>query len=120
MEPAQLLNLLIVLMSADIVTGSIAAGMEGCLSSKASFNGVSRKVLIILLLYIVASLEPAIGIFAHIDAPVVEAIILWAWGTEAISILENLNRAGIVSPAWLQGVFEKWRAAPRKADDDGD
>ena len=86
---------LLILMVADVVTGMIAAAVDGNLNAGASGKGLAKKatalILVMLTAWLSANLHEYLGEgFPGADA-VAGAFIL----TEIISILENAKRTGV-------------------------
>ena len=112
-----LLQVLIVIMAVDIITGWIVAGVfhkstkteTGALDSKIGFKGLFKKFSVLLLILVAAQLDKAIGSsFSR------TAVILFFCGNEGLSILENLALMGIEYPAFLKNALE----ALKKDDND--
>jgi toxin secretion/phage lysis holin len=104
-----LLQVLIVIMAVDIITGWIVAGVfhkspkteTGALDSKIGFKGLFKKFSVLLLILVAAQLDKAIGgSFSR------TAVILFFCGNEGLSILENLALMGIEYPAFLKNALE--------------
>ena len=91
---------LLFLQVVDIVTGVIAAWIEGKISSAASWVGMGKKVLVILAISMGAVLEPFVGL------PLGKVVASYYLFTEAISITENLKRAGVPIPKALRDALE--------------
>lgn len=113
-----LLQVLIVIMAVDVITGWIVAGVfhkspkteTGALDSKIGFNGLVKKFSVLLLILVAAQLDKAIGgSFSR------TAVILFFCGNEGLSILENLALMGIEYPAFLKNALE---ALKKKDDND--
>jgi len=111
-----LLQVLIVIMAVDVITGWIVAGIfhkspkteTGALDSKIGFKGLFKKFSVLLLILVAAQLDKAIGgSFSR------TAVILFFCGNEGLSILENLALMGIEYPAFLKNALE----ALQKKDD---
>lgn len=113
-----LLKVLVGMMAADYLTGLMVAAIwkksnksaSGALNSEASFKGLVRKCMILLLVYVGVLLDSAIG--SHY---VRAAIIIFYIGNEGISILENLCVMGVPHPAFLESVLQ----VLRKQGDEG-
>lgn len=112
-----LLQVLIVIMAVDVITGWIVAGIfhkspkteTGALDSKIGFKGLFKKFSVLLLILVAAQLDKAIGgSFSR------TAVILFFCGNEGLSILENLALMGIEYPAFLKNALE----ALKKDDND--
>jgi toxin secretion/phage lysis holin len=107
---AQLLVVLVAMQGLDVITGVLVAYHTRTLSSKLSWRGLVRKALTLHAVAIAATLElvlphlPVPG--ALLIVPVIVGFIL----SETLSNLENLARAGVISPALFE-FAEGWRAA---------
>jgi len=104
-----LLQVLIVIMAVDVITGWIVAGIfhkspkteTGALDSKIGFKGLFKKFSVLLLILVATQLDKAIGgSFSR------TAVILFFCGNEGLSILENLALMGIEYPAFLKNALE--------------
>ena len=104
-----LLQVLIVIMAVDVITGWIVAGIfhkspkteTGALDSKIGFKGLFKKFSVLLLILVAAQLDKAIGgTFSR------TAVILFFCGNEGLSILENFALMGIEYPAFLKNALE--------------
>lgn len=95
---------LIAFVIIDYLTGILCAINEQKLSSEIGFKGISRKVLIFLL----------VGIAHILDVQVLgegsilrTAVIFFYLSNEGISILENASRLGLPIPEKLKKVLEQ-------------
>ena len=86
----KLITALLVFVVIDYVTGLIAAWKTAALDSKKGFEGIKRKVVMLLIV-----------IMAHwIDASILgistcRSMVIFAYlGNEGLSIIENLDRMG--------------------------
>lgn len=86
---------LLVVMVADIVTGLIAAGVEGRVSSHASLKGLAKKSMQLILVMLVAWLSANLHGYLGDGFPGADAVAGAFIVTELISILENAQRVGI-------------------------
>ena len=98
----------------DVITGLVRCKITGeTLSSKVGIIGFWKKLALLLALFF--------GIFLDIYIPVLLGIATiqlpfsLPFGTfigcyivlnENISILENLNKSGVILPKWLKGFFK--------------
>lgn len=87
---------LAIVMSFDILTGWIAAGIERKLSSKVGFNGMLRKVIILMVIGMCAAVERV-----QPDIPLVKLSSLFFVFNECLSIVENAKRAKVPIPKVL-------------------
>ena len=85
-------QLLLLLMLLDVVSGLIAGGNEGDLSSSLSWKGMRKKAMSLLLVVSGAVIGTQVGL------PAGEAVAGAIAVTEGISILENGERLGIKVP----------------------
>lgn len=86
---------LLVVMVADVVTGLIAAGVEGRISSGASLKGLAKKAVQLILVMLVAWLQSNMSGYLGDGFPGTEAVAGAFIVTELISILENAKRVGV-------------------------
>lgn len=86
---------LLVVMIADVVTGLIAASVEGRVSSHASMRGLAKKatqlILVLLVAWLTTNLHGYLGDGFPVPNAVAGAFVL----TELVSILENAKRVGV-------------------------
>ena len=106
--------ILIAVMTMDFVTGLICGAMgrskkteNGYLASHAAFEGLMRKVLIIVVVLLAAALDAAVSKGAGIQfEAVVGATCLWFIASEGLSILENVASMGVPVPKILLKLLE--------------
>lgn len=110
--PRRAIFVLVILMGIDWITGFTAAWIRGEVSSEAGAKGFAKKGLTLLLILTIYIVDQA----AHMD------FNLELWGAvgysinEAISIVENMDRAGVYIPAALVAGLQKVKGlGPRKA-----
>lgn len=92
-------QVLVVLIALDILSGMAAAFVERRASSDASLRGIVKKVLVILLVGAAHAVEPVAGF----DASAYVAMFFVAH--EALSILENAGRVGVPIPERLRSAL---------------
>ena len=105
---------LLAVMSLDYITGIICGLMgkstkteKGGLSSRAAFEGLLKKTLILFVVLLAALLDHAISISADIEfAAVAGATCLWFIASEGMSILENAAAMGVPIPKVLLRALE--------------
>lgn len=103
------LALLVALMAADYLTGLLVAAVwqrsdksaTGTLDSKASFQGLVKKGMVLLLVWLGVLLDEAVG-----TTYVRMAVVLFFVGNEGLSLLENLGQMGLPFPAFLRRALE--------------
>ncbi|MCS7256464.1 MAG: phage holin family protein [Thermomicrobium sp.] len=93
------------LMLIDILTGMIAAGIRGDLSSEASWRGMGRKAVTLLIVAAAWVIERHIDL----DLPVslASAIALFYCAQEGLSIVENAAEAGVPVPQLLRDALAR-------------
>lgn len=114
------LHTLIAAMAADYLTGLVVAGVfhrsgktdNGALESRASFKGLIRKCVILLLVFLGALLDSATG-----NDLARTAVCLFFTANEGLSILENVGLMGVPYPTFLKNMLEVLR---RQADSTND
>jgi len=109
-----LLNTLAILVIADYITGVLCAIADNTLSSEVGFRGISRKVLIFLLVGVANLLDAAvIGQGAMLRT----ATLFFYMSNEGISLLENAAHLGLPIPDKIKTVLEQLH---NRADKKGD
>lgn len=107
---AILLATLIIVQMADVITGWLAAFVNGAVSSKASLRGVAKKATVLVTVATVMSLIPLLIYLPIAPVAVIAPVLLWFIGTELLSIIENLARAGVNNPV-LNKLVKNFREA---------
>jgi toxin secretion/phage lysis holin len=100
--PAQLLIVLIIMQGLDVITGTLAGYHARTLSSKLSWRGLVRKALTLHAVAVAATLEL---VLPHLPVPgdlLIVPVIIGFIGSETLSNLENLARAGVISPTLFE------------------
>jgi len=100
-----LLNILLVCVVLDYVSGVLAAGKEGKLSSEVGLWGIPKKVAIFAVVAIAHLVDTALG-DAHLFR---DAAIFFYLANEILSITENLGRLGVPIPTVIQKAVEVLR-----------
>lgn len=98
-----LLGILLAFVIIDYITGFIAAGAEGKLSSEVGFKGIAKKILIFVLVAVAHLLDEALGGNNDIFR---DAVIFFYLANELLSIIENAGRAGLPVPDVLRNTVE--------------
>jgi toxin secretion/phage lysis holin len=97
-----LIQVLIVFAVIDYLTGIIAAGYEGKLSSKIGFKGIAKKIMIFALVAAAHMIDKALG-ENHVFR---DAVIFFYLGNELLSILENAGRTGLPIPQQIKNAVQ--------------
>ena len=109
-----LIWVLVAVMALDYLTGLMcgfrgtsAKTESGKLSSKAAFQGLMKKAVIILVVFLAALLDQAVAMGAGIEfSAVTGATCLWFIASEGLSIVENAAALGVKIPKVLQKALE--------------
>lgn len=97
-----LLGVLVAFVAIDYITGVLAAGAEGKLSSGVGLKGIAKKVAIFFLVAVAHLVDVAIG-----QGDVVrDATIFFYLANELVSILENCGRLGLPVPEVIKQAVE--------------
>ena len=93
----------IILMGADVLTGWIQASVNGTWDSTKMRKGLFRKsgeIVIIILAYVIqVAVALPIDVFVFIS--------IYVCIMELLSIIENLDQAGLPVPSWITGRLKK-------------
>lgn len=101
-EWSVLLQILLAFVIIDYVSGLLASGVEGKLSSKVGFKGIAKKLMIFVLVAVGHLVDKAIG-----DGSMIQnAIIFFYLGNELLSILENAGRTGLPVPEQIKNAVD--------------
>lgn len=110
-----LLIALVVFMALDYVTGVMCAIADKKLSSGVGFKGISRKILIILL----------VGVAHIIDTKVVgtvsalrSAVVCFYLSNEGLSLLENAAHIGLPIPEKLKDTLAQLNRRDEKNNEE--
>ena len=104
-------------MTLDYVTGLITGMMGvsnktegGRLSSRAAFEGLMRKMMILVVVLLAVLLDLAVQTGAGVSfSAVTGATCLWFIASEGVSILENATNMGLPIPEALTRALEIMR-----------
>lgn len=120
--------ILIGVMTLDYITGLMCGAMgkspkteTGGLSSKAAFEGLLKKVLILIVVGLAALVDKAITSAAGIEmVAVTGACCLWFVASEGLSVLENAAAMGVPIPKILLKALEIMRKQGQGQEEDVD
>lgn len=107
-----ILSLLVVLIVSDLLTGLIFAIMQKNLSSTELRNGLLRKLIVFIAIFVAYKVDLCIIDFngspisiGGIDLSIRTLFIVYSCLEEGISLLENLANIGVPFPRWLKDVL---------------
>jgi toxin secretion/phage lysis holin len=107
---SSLLSILTLIIILDFITGVIAAGVEGKLSSRLGFRGIAQKIIIFALISVAHMIDLIFGEL-HL---VRDATIFFYLVNELVSIIENAGRVGLPVPEFLVKAIELLKSNPKK------
>ncbi|HFK6972341.1 TPA: holin family protein [Listeria monocytogenes] len=96
-----LVKVLVCFIVADYISGLLASGYLGELSSKMGFKGIAKKIAILILVSIAHQIDLILG--THNTTR--DAVIFFYLANELISILENFVRMGMKVPEVLKNLI---------------
>lgn len=97
------LQVLLLLMVLDFVTGLVVAIQTQSLDSHKSYMGIGKKAVVLALIAATAIIQQHL----QIDLPLTEVVAGFYIANEFISILENAAAAGVPVPGALRDVLAK-------------
>lgn len=110
------LQVLVAFMVLDYVTGVVAAYQEKKLDSNVGWRGITRKLLVFVVVAVAHLLDTALG------QELFRGLVIWFYvANEGLSVTENLGRAGVPIPAPLRAALEslKQKAEEGRPDAQG-
>ena len=102
-----LLQVLLIFVIVDYLTGIIAGGTNGKLSSKVGFRGILKKVLIFIIVAVAHWVDVAVGVALGENVAIFRnATIFFYLANELLSITENAGQMGVPIPEKLMNAVE--------------
>ncbi|HBM3606971.1 TPA: holin family protein [Listeria innocua] len=111
-----LVKVLVCFIVADYISGLLASGYLGELSSKMGFKGIAKKIAILILVAIAHQIDLILG--THNTTR--DAVIFFYLANELISILENFVRMGMKVPEVLKNLILIFDAKSGDEEDNHD
>jgi len=109
-----LLTILLAFVVMDYISGVLAAGKEGKLSSEVGLWGIAKKVMIFGIVAAAHLVDRALG-DAHLFR---DAAIFFFLANELLSVIENSGRLGVPIPSMLRRAVEVLRGKGDVSDAD--
>ncbi len=106
-------QILLILMGLDVLSGLIAAGRTRSLNSSIMVRGLFQKLAVFPLLVMVHVVEAPLKLSFELESVVACAFILY----EAMSITENAARAGVPIPKIVVDALVKAKIKTTSADE---
>ena len=112
---------LVILIILDVVTGFLRAFIQQELSSKESFRGMAKKVLIFALIAVAFQIDSITGL----DGVTRNVVAVFYCASEGLSVVENSVAAGMPVPDFLKDALKqlnerKFTPTPRSTPGAGD
>lgn len=105
------LQVLVLFVVMDYITGLIAAWSEKCLDSRIGFRGIAKKILLFVPIAICYALDQVLG------QEILRSLAIFFYiANEGLSIVENLGRAGVPVPDALGEALEQLKKKGEKVD----
>jgi len=105
------LQILVVVVTFDVITGVLASAKTGKTNSGVGRKGISRKVGIFVFVALATLVDRVVGS----ATPLVQtATIYWYVGNEGISIMENLGKMDVPLPSPLKKALEQLKEGSGK------
>lgn len=104
------LKTLLIFMSLDYITGLICALKYKCLSSAIGFNGILKKVMILIVVAVAVNVDGIIDTGGMSRS----LVIFFYVSMEGISILENAARMDVLVPEGLREKLLQLKDGERK------
>lgn len=102
-----LLQVLLIFVIVDYLTGIIAGGANGKLSSKVGFRGILKKVLIFIIVAVAHWVDVAVDVALGENVAIFRnATIFFYLANELLSITENAGEMGVPIPEKLMNAVE--------------
>lgn len=102
-----LIQVLLIFVIVDYVTGIIAGGANGELNSKIGFKGILKKVMIFIIVAVAHWVDIAVGSATGEEIAIFrDATIFFYVANELLSIIENAGEMGIPIPEKLMNAVE--------------
>ena len=98
---SSLLGILLAFVVIDYITGFVAAGIEGKLSSEVGLRGIAKKIFIFVMIAVAHLADQAAG-----TSIIRDAAIFFYLANELLSIIENSGRIGLPVPPIITQAVE--------------
>ena len=109
-----MLQILVLFVVLDYITGLLAAYFEKRLDSNTGFKGIARKVLLFIPIAVGYGLDNLIG------QEVFRSLAIWFYlANEGLSLLENLAKCGVPIPDALRDALQQLKERGESTNDRG-
>lgn len=100
----KMLEFLIIAMILDFVTGLLKGVIHKNLSSKKSYNGIVRKIVMLMIIGFGAGLDQVLKLQGQM-LNIRTMLLIFYLGSEGISLLENAEQLGVPIPSRLKEIL---------------
>jgi len=105
------LQVLVLFVVLDYITGLVAAWYEKRLDSRVGFKGICKKILLFVPIAICYALDQMIG------QEILRSLAIFFYiANEGLSVAENLGRCGVSVPVALMDALEQLKKKGEKVD----
>ena len=94
---------LVILIILDVVTGFLRAFIQQELSSKESFRGMAKKVMIFAMIAVAFQIDSITGL----DGVTRNVVAVFYCASEGLSVVENSIAAGMPAPDFLKDALKQ-------------
>lgn len=98
-----IMTALVILIALDVVTGFLRAFIQQELSSKESFRGIAKKVMIFALLAVACQIDTITGL----QGVTRNVVAVFYCASEGLSVVENSIAAGMPAPEFLKEALKQ-------------
>ena len=99
----EVMTALVILIILDVVTGFLRAFIQQELSSKESFRGIAKKVMIFALIAVAYQIDSITGL----DGVTRNVVAVFYCASEGLSVVENSIAAGMPAPGFLKDALKQ-------------
>ena len=99
----EVMTALVILIILDVVTGFLRACIQQELSSKESFRGIAKKVMIFALIAVAYQIDSITGL----DGVTRNVVAVFYCASEGLSVVENSIAAGMPAPGFLKDALKQ-------------
>lgn len=110
------LELLLVFVALDYITGFVCAAIHHRLSSEVGFKGLARKVLIFAVIAVASMIE---RIIPGANSAIRSATCCFYIANEGLSILENVAQMGVPFPKSIKKMLVQLKKDDKEDKKDG-
>lgn len=99
----EIMTALVILIILDVATGFLRAFIQQELSSRESFRGIAKKVMIFALLAVACQVDRITGL----NGVTSNVVAVFYCASEGLSVIENSVAAGMPAPEFLRDALKQ-------------